>query len=511
MPAVAATHQENRHTNAHYRVVNGKVIFVHDYHANHAIAATSREAHLHERSTIVDGRPTRIRSTNGADTRELMRLADRHGIRYTRTRAGGNHHGRQGAYDVLDFETAQDARALLNAVAFHGGFSQEAPPPTVNTVPMAAAPVRPTRARTAPARPVVPLATPAPAVAPAVAQSAPVATGPTETETDDQFASIFGQRLETPGASESDIDDEFAKLFGAVRVAGGMFGGNPIPQTEPLSRAICDAVTRECAARGMTFRFTDGFINGWNLHCKSDIRQWIEDCFVPWGPGLKLAFDGSSSSLSFGGDPALPGKIGTFQRNFNFSNPAEKSVYHAYLITDDSVQGSGYSEAFLAHSMDYYRAWGLHHADVTAACGGGGFAWSRYGFVPRDNSCWRSQQSQIQARYSQIDFDQHIVKRQRELQAATSAGNQAKMRSSAHKLQQAQEAKAIWANPTKRREFEALVAKTNNYAQWEVADHPLGQFFMPGTNFGGRFLVGDDRHLQRMLKYTKAKAARRSA
>ena len=442
-----------------------------------------------------------------------MHWATRLNIHYTRTRAGGNHHGRQGAYDVVDFGSPAEAQFVLDSMRHGDGAGPEPHPPIRTAAPLNAAtgaPVRPARARSAAPRPVVPLVTATPAVAPAAAPSAPVATGPTDREVDDNFASIFGDRLETPGATEADIDDEFAKLFGAVRVAGGMFGGNPIPQTEPLSRAICDAVVRECAAKGQTFRFTDGFINAWNLHCKSDIRQWIKDCFDPWGPGLKLGFDGSSSGMTFGGDPALPGKIGTFSRQFNFSG-SEKSVYHAYLITDDSVQGSGYSEAFLAHSMDYYRAWGLHHADVTAACGGGGFAWSRYGFVPRDNSCWRSQQSQIQARYSSMDFNQHIIKRQQELATATASRNQAKMRSSAHKLQQAQEALAIWNDPTKRREFEALVAKTNNYAQWEVADHPLGQFFMPGTNFGGRFLVGDDRHLQRMLKYTQAKAARRNA
>jgi len=510
MPAAAATHQESRHTTAHYRVVNGKVIFVHDYHANHAIAATSRASRVYERSTIVDGRPTRIRSTNGADTALLADWASRHNIHFTRTRAGGNHHGRQGAYDVLDFGSPEEAQYILDSMRHGDGAGPEPRTPTRTAAPLNTAPVRPARARAATPRPVVPLATATPAVAPAAPASAPVAAGPTERELDDNFAQIFGDRLETPGASAQDFDDEFTTLFGAVRSAGGMFGGNPIPQTTPLTRAILDEVVRECAAKGQTFRFTDGFINAWNLHCKSDIRQWITDCFDPWGRGLKLGFDGSSSGMSFGGDPALPGKIGTFSRQFDFSG-TQKSVYHAYLITDDSVQGSGYSEAFLAHSMDYYRAWGMHHADVTAACGGGGFAWSRYGFAPRDNSAWRSQQSQIQGRYSSINFDGEIRKRELAIQTATASRNQSRIRSQTHKLAEARAAKAIWENPTKRAEFEALVAETNNYAQWKVADHPLGQFFMPGTNFGGRFLIQDDRHLQRMLKYTQAKAARRSA
>jgi hypothetical protein len=377
MPAAAATHQESRHTTAHYRVVNGKVIFVHDYHANHAIASTSREALLHERSAIVSTRPNRIRSTNGADTRELQRIANMYGIRHTKTRAGGNHHGRQGAYDVLDFETPQDARAVLNAVAFRSGHSQEPPPPLVNTAPLNTAPARPARRRPATPRPVVPLATPAAAP---VARTA--SAGPTAREFDDHFERIFGERIETPAPRDDEFNEQFETLFGKL---GTIYTQNYTVSDADIARIKAAGDFQDRVQRGgdiiPAVRFTRTAMTMWNQHVKLDPAGAMADIYKHFGPGGNLSIEGQGDTMTIN----YTHENGTsITRYYSGLGTANAKVSHAFFSVPQGRQGNDNGKKLFANSIPFYEAIGVKKITVHANIDVGSYAWARYRFRPND-------------------------------------------------------------------------------------------------------------------------------
>lgn len=508
----AATHQEQVHTTAHYRTLpTGKVTWVHDFHSGHEIANRSREAHLHERTTMHE-RPNggaTLRATNSTDRVRIQAHARALGIGFMTRRAGANHHGRQGAYDHIDFSSRGDAQRVMNSlVAEHNASHPQGPaaahvaPAQHTSTPGVSVPIRLAGREAAPPPP-----------APAQPQAAPApqeAEAPKE-DVDTQFHRIFGERLETPKPDAEAFDQAFTDIFGPIsaveqRHDGSIFGGRPTIQAQPLTLSRAHEIARERVSRkDQHFSFTQGFVDVWNQHCKTDLGIYLDDLFDDFGPGLTLNFSGRGTDIRIAGHS--PGKVDNLERSYHLG---DKWIYHDYLVVNPSQRGSGFANSFLTKSMDYYKAWGMNYVKVTAALGGGGYAWSRYGFVPESNSSWAQQRVSIKNRFRTFNPTLLAQTFEREAAEAERGGNPGLAASKRKKVRAAQECAQIMADPAKLREFEQYLESPDRWTQWKVSSHPFGQFVMPGTCFHGKFDLTTNKHLNRMLEYVGARAAGRT-
>lgn len=381
MAAVAerpATHQEKRHVTGHYRTLNnGKVVYVHDFSANHAIASHSREAHLHERSVLMPNRNS-IRVTNAADLRAMQTAAQREGVTFTRRRAGANHHGRQGAYDHLDFPTLQDAQKVLDhARLAHEGHnaplqSQEearaarehrarperpTPAPQADRGPQEGADGGPDTDSTAAAEPAPP--------APAPAAEEPV-------DVDDQFARIFGERIETPAPDTEEIAQAFEAIFGKL------------PSIEPTTHTMSTADEERVKQAG---GFTSVRINAqamqvWNNHIKVDPAVHLVEIYKHFGPGGTLVVGGDGmNGLTITYENYAGGHC-EITRHYTGLGGANSEVSHSYFVVPTGDRGDNKGKKLFAASLDFYEKVGIKKVTVHANIDVGSYAWARYRFVP---------------------------------------------------------------------------------------------------------------------------------
>jgi len=449
---------------SHYRTTHqGKVVFVHDYHAGHEMAHKSRAAHFVERTGFGKNSngSTYIRATDDQDADHIRRAATILGIPSSEETREANHHGNTGRFTHFDFGSKEDSKAVMQMAASEA-YSDEEPIPKG----MGAA--------------------------------------------DADFAAIYGD-LQLPEISKAEADAEFAMLFGDLELPAttGPFGGSPRPQATPLTRNEVNRIVADCRTRGQAFTVTDDFISVWNAECKQDFAHYLEDLFGDWGTGLSLTFDTSSSTrIRISGNQ--PGKITCLLRTY-FLASRDRHAHHDYLTLHDSVKGTGYAEPFLLKSMDYYKAFGMKYADVCAALTLGGYTWSRYGFIPQDDTMWVGQASCIRSNFNNLNLDAKIQSYQTQEAAARSAGNTSLATAMVRKADEARRAKAVMDDPAQKAEFAALLSNRDRWTQWKVSSHILGQFTMPGTSFDGIFRLDDPRHQERMLAYVAGRHSRRTA
>jgi phage-related protein (TIGR01555 family) len=150
-------------------------------------------------------------------------------------------------------------------------------------------------------------------------------------------------------------------------------------------------------------------------------------------------------------------------------NPADKSVYHDYMVIGPSEQGKGISQGNLAGSIPAYKAAGYTRVDVFAALDVGGYAWAKYGFVPKQGDWNRVK-------------DKAVV-RLREMMRSLSPAEVA----SASKILSSADPRAIWA----------------------LSDHPAGKKLLLGQNWHGSLNLNDPEQYNRCMNY--ATKAERSA
>ena len=127
-----------------------------------------------------------------------------------------------------------------------------------------------------------------------------------------------------------------------------------------------------------------------------------------YGPGMRV-----SSDIT-GPNGVLSTQVRVF---FN-----DRSILHDYFKLDRSLQGSDVAKKSFAAALPAYKAAGFKRIDVHAALDVGGYAWARFGFVPK-KADWKYLSGTIQARINDGERSNKIsaedVKLLREL--ATSA------------------------------------------------------------------------------------------
>jgi hypothetical protein len=110
---------ETTHVKAHYRIVNGKVVYIPNY--DRTVNGDHPEATTHQRTVIgvnSHGVPF-IRATDSEDRDKVLAVASSLGIRPNASRQSGTgtagHHGRAGSYPHIYFDTSTQANAVMDA------------------------------------------------------------------------------------------------------------------------------------------------------------------------------------------------------------------------------------------------------------------------------------------------------------------------------------------------------------------------------------------------------------
>ena len=121
---------ETAHVKAHYRIVNGKVVYIPNY--DRAVNGDHPVATIHQRTVIgvnAQGVPF-IRATDSEDRDRVLRVASGLGITPSASRQSGTgaagHHGRAGSYPHIFFETSAQAHDVMDAFrSTHGDRGHE--------------------------------------------------------------------------------------------------------------------------------------------------------------------------------------------------------------------------------------------------------------------------------------------------------------------------------------------------------------------------------------------------
>lgn len=128
---------ETTHVKAHYRVVDGRVVYVPAY--DRATHGDHRPAELHERSVQGVNRngDHYIRATDAEDRDTILEVARREGVAPREYRASGaTHHGRAGAYPHIYFHNEADAAKVQRALqARQGNDAPTHPAPAASRPP----------------------------------------------------------------------------------------------------------------------------------------------------------------------------------------------------------------------------------------------------------------------------------------------------------------------------------------------------------------------------------------
>jgi hypothetical protein len=116
---------ETTHVKAHYRIVNGKVVYIPNY--DRAVNGDHPEATTHQRTVIgvnAHGVPF-IRATDSEDRDKVLAVASSLGIRPNASRQSGTgtagHHGRAGSYPHIYFDTSSQAHDVMDAFRVQHG------------------------------------------------------------------------------------------------------------------------------------------------------------------------------------------------------------------------------------------------------------------------------------------------------------------------------------------------------------------------------------------------------
>lgn len=83
------------------------------------------------------------------------------------------------------------------------------------------------------------------------------------------------------------------------------------------------------------------------------------------------------------------GTIGRMDREFRFPPDSPPEVHHNLFEIDSSAQGHGIAKDLLANSMQLYDQAGIGRIHLTAGLDVGGYAWAKYGFLPKDGQATR--------------------------------------------------------------------------------------------------------------------------
>lgn len=161
------------HVKGHYRVQNGKVVYIADYDTK--VHGEHPQAELHQRTAmgVHKEKGPYLRATDAQDLAAIKLVADELGVKIQSTRrAGANHHGRVGAYDHVHFASEADAAKVMQGLE-HGVAPKEQPAPGPDAGPPKPVPVVAQETPAPEPAPAAPVEPPAPPPAPEPPKAAP--------------------------------------------------------------------------------------------------------------------------------------------------------------------------------------------------------------------------------------------------------------------------------------------------------------------------------------------------
>jgi hypothetical protein len=118
----AVLKSETAHVKAHYRIVNGKIVYIPNY--DRTVNGEHPSATMHQRTVVGVNQSGQafIRATDSDDRDLVLSAAHSLGVNPVATRpSGANHHGRQSAYPTMIFASTAEAHAVMDAVRLRHG------------------------------------------------------------------------------------------------------------------------------------------------------------------------------------------------------------------------------------------------------------------------------------------------------------------------------------------------------------------------------------------------------
>ena len=179
--------------------------------------------------------------------------------------------------------------------------------------------------------------------------------------------------------------------------------------------------------------------------------------------------------IDFDGPLYLPlgSKVGTMSRTIW---PTKGLAEHAYLNLEDPYQGKGIAKNLLRNQVDLYNKMGLNNVDVDASLSMGGYAWPKYGFIPKSFSEWdtvaHSAKLNLRQIANQIHPDAHNYVNQ-----LLNSGNP----------------KTVWEIA----DMNTPVIPRHSYEE----QMPLGKRLLAGTNYKARLNLKDPETMERFNDY----------
>lgn len=196
--------------------------------------------------------------------------------------------------------------------------------------------------------------------------------------------------------------------------------------------------------------------------------------------GGGVTFSMSASVSQSGAEVRFRGSDGTSITR-QFSKSADGiSVYHAYFSAGTTGGGSG--KHLFRTSMGVYKALGVTEVGVTANIDVGGYAWARFGYLPRS---WGALKRTIRSNLDALQSGQRTV----------STRGQESRRSAP-------------LAPEHARKIEQMLENTSAETLWAIADMKIGERsvgkeLLLGTSWGGVMKLSHAPTMLRFAKYVK--------
>lgn len=206
--------------------------------------------------------------------------------------------------------------------------------------------------------------------------------------------------------------------------------------------------------RGVAFQSTENF------------KRFAETLISDYGQGVRFEVSGTVSmndaSLNYSGSDGT-----NISRRFRKEDDGSTSVYHAYFSAGN--RGGGAGKRFFRASMGEYIAAGVKHVDVSANIDVGGYAWARFGYLPKTQSDWNYLQNTLMAKAERM-------KRENRLSAA------------------------------ELEKVRAIVAPGDPKTLWKVADmqiggRKIGKELLLNTSWSGRISLSNKEQMRRFTAY----------
>lgn len=203
------------------------------------------------------------------------------------------------------------------------------------------------------------------------------------------------------------------------------------------------------------------------LQTKAAAENFAKRLIADYGLGVKFSVAGSisgrSAEIHWTGDDNT-----RMTRNFTQNADGSLEVYHAYFKAGQRGEGAG--KRFFRVAMGEYMAMGVKKVGVTANIDVGGYAWARYGYLPKRQEDWDSLRNGL--KYKLEGF-----KRSGDL----SPEGYAKM-------------KAHLDNPDKRTLWKVCDMKDPNGFE-------VGKKLLLGTTWSGQITLNDQEQMRRFTDY----------